>query len=797
MPTYSCPPSFRVFRVFRGPSLRSSLLCLVVTVTAAFYPGTSATAEPLSKKFDLDFYRDVPSRNLKGLATRSDGRLVAGPVLTELTGPVPADLLWCFTPVSASQWLIGTGPEGRVIEANLGVDLKSYTTRDLVKLDEPHIFALRRLADGSILAGTSPNGGLVLIRDGKILARVGLPADSIFDLLEVSPTSVLVATGNPARIYHLNPATFATAGITPGKLTDAAQLAAKGLTLFGEIRDRNVRRLARFADGRIAAGSSPKGNIYVFPAPAPALSSQPSTPTSSPVLLQENRDAEVTDLLPQPNGDLYATLVFTSTAADSRINSAPPKPATTGDSPVAPPTPAFAPPVEKFSGRSALVYFPAGGFPETLSSRNNVAFYQLARTGEKLLIAGGELGELLGYDLTARLPLTYAGSTSSQLNALAAVPGAPGRFLVLRNNAPGLAVLDFNAAAERSAESRRLDLGTPALFGALRFERLRDLTAAQLALEIKTSHGSDEIEGWTPWTVLTAPDAADPAWRAANLRGRYAKLRLKVSLAPPPTNTATLASIELEKPSLYFLPQNRRPTLQEFRFLSPNFALVPGAEPTPSLTTSVSSLLNSSKDDDSGSAKRSRAGFLASQIVPSPGTQIALWTLADPDGDNVTATFSIRPEAETTWTDLAVSTREPYISFDTARLADGVYFTRLVATEAAPRPAADRLSITFETDNLVIDHTAPAILAATAARTAEALVLTVRGRDALSLLEGVEITLNNGTHETVEQPADGIRDAREETFTMEIPLARATGATAAEVTLYDTAGNATTRRITL
>ena len=769
-------------------------VCFVVTLTAAFFPGTTATAEPLSKKFDLDFYRDVPSRNLKGLATRSDGRLVAGPVLTELTGPVHADLLWCFTPVSASQWLIGTGPEGRVVEATLGTDLKTYTTRDVFKLGEPHIFALRRLADGSILAGTSPNGGLVLIRDGKILARVGLPADSIFDLLEVSPTAVLVATGNPARIYQLNPATFATAGITPGKLTDSAQLAAKGLTLFGEIRDRNVRRLARFDDGRVAAGSSPKGNIYVFP--SPPLNAQPPT-LSSPVLLQENRDAEVTDLLPQPNGDLYATLVYTSTAADSRINSAPAKPAATADAPVTVPTPAFAPPVEKFSGRSTLVYCPAGGFPETLSSRNNVAFYQLARTGEKLLIAGGELGELLGYDLAARLPLTYAGSTSSQLNGLAAIPGTPGRFLVLRNNAPGLALLDFNLPTERSAETRRLDLGTPALFGALRFDRLRALAPTQLSLEIKTSNGSDEIEGWSDWTKLTAPDAADPAWRATNLRGRYAKLRLKVSLAPQATDNATLASIELEKPSLYFLPQNRRPTLQEFRFLSPNFSLIPGAEPTPSVTTSVSSILNSSKDDDSGSAKRSRAGFLASQIVPSPGTQIALWTLADPDGDNVTATFSIRPEAETTWTDLAVSTREPYISFDTARLSDGVYFTRLVATEAAPRPAADRLSITFETDHLVIDHTAPVILEATATRTADSLKLTVRGRDALSLLEGVEIALNNGTHETVEQPADGIRDAREETFTVEIPLARASSATAAELTLYDTAGNATTRRITL
>ncbi|NBQ57041.1 MAG: hypothetical protein EBU32_01315, partial [Opitutaceae bacterium] len=425
-----------------------------------------------------------------------------------------------------------------------------------------------------------------------------------------------------------------------------------------------------------------------------------------------------------------------------------------------------------------------------LVTRNNLAFYQLARTGDTLLIAGGELGELLGYDLKNRLPLTFAGSTSSQLNALAPIPGAPGRFLLLRNNTPGLAVLDFNTSSERSAETRRLDLGTPALLGALRFDHLRNLTREQLSLEIKTSFGSDEIEGWTDWIALNAPDAADPAWRGAALRGRYAKLRLKLS--------ANANALEIEKPTLFILPQNRRPTLQEFRFLTPNFALVPASESTPSLTTSISQILNSSgKDDDAGAAKRSKAAFLASQIVPSPGSQIALWTLADPDGDNLTATFSIRRENESTWTDLAVSSREPYIVFDTARLPDGIYFSRLIATEIAPRASAERLSLTFETDQLLVDHSPPLILDATATRTTTGLKFTIHGRDALSLLEGAEIILNNGTHETVEQPTDGIRDARDETFAIEIPLARTASATAAEVTLYDAAGNATTRRITL
>jgi len=768
------------------------LFAIAITLTAFNASSfTSAHAEPLSKKFDLDFFRDLPSRNLRGLATRSDGRLVAGPVLTELKGPVPADLLWCFTPISETQWLIGTGPDGGIIEATLDLEHHTVTSRELLKIGEPHLFALRRLSNGDLLAGTSPHGGLVLVRDGKIHARLSLPVDSIFDLLVVpnTPTDaeyVLVATGNPARIYRLNPTTFATAGIIPDKVTDAEQLTAKGLTLFGEIRDRNVRRLARFADGRIAVGSSPKGNLYVFPAPA---TSAPAAP-SSPLLLQENRDAEVTDLLPQANGDLYATLVFASTAGDARINLAPSKPKEKTDPSVMPPAVAFTPSVEKFSGRSTLVFIPAQGLPENLVTRSNLAFYQLARNDDTLLIAGGELGELLGYDLKKRLPLTFAGSTSSQLNALAPIPGTPGRFLLLRNNTPGLAVLDFNATSERSAETRRLDLGTPALLGALRIDHLRNLTREQLSLEIKTSFGSDEIEGWTDWIALNAPDAADPAWRGAALRGRFAKLRLKL-----PANAIAL---EIEKPTLFLLPQNRRPTLQEFRFLTPNFALVPGSESTPSLTTSISQILNSSgKDDDSGAAKRSKAAFLASQIVPSPGSQIALWTLADPDGDNLTATFSIRRENESTWSDLAVSSREPYIVFDTARLPDGIYFSRLVATETAPRASAERLSLTFETDQLLVDHSPPTILEATATRTAAGLKFTIHGRDALSLLDGAEINLNNGTHETIEQPADGIRDGREETFAIEISLVRTASATAAEVTLYDAAGNATTRRITL
>src|SRR5581483_10791885 len=145
----------------------------------------------------------------------------------------------------------------------------------------------------------SPRGALDLVKDGKLAARTALPVDSIFDLLPLDARTALVATGNPARIYRVDLAAFAAAGVSAAKTSGAAALAARGSTQVAEFRDRTVRRLARLADGRIVAGSAPKGNIYALPAGGGA-----------PVLLQENTDAEVTDLLPQPDGGFYASLVL-------------------------------------------------------------------------------------------------------------------------------------------------------------------------------------------------------------------------------------------------------------------------------------------------------------------------------------------------------------------------------------------------------------------------------------------------------------------------------------------------------
>jgi len=758
-----------------------------------------AWADPLSKKVDVDFYRDVPSRDLHGLATRSDGRLVAGPVLTDLKGQTPCELLWCLEPGAGGKWIVGGGPGGRIMEITADLAAGTFSSRDLARVGDVQVYAVKLLPDGALLAGTSPHGGLYLVRDGRVAARTSLPVDSIFDfVLADGGKSALVATGNPGRIYKVDLARFSAAGVSEERMADAKALAGRGVTLFGQVSDRNLRRMARLADGRIAAGSAPMGNIYLFGADG-----------GSPYVAEENQDAEVTDIVADAKGGYYAAIVFSggeihpvqatiqvtepSEAADTTV--------VTGPAPNPGPTPTPAPngaahkpkenlievvnapvQVERFSGRSTLKWFSADGFPETLTSRAGVAFYRMSMMGDLLVISGGELGEMSGFDLKNRLALTYSGSVSAQVNSLEQVPGSPGRFFAIRNNAPGFSLLDFNASSPRTAQTKRIDLGAPARLGALRFNRIRDVEPAQLSLSVRTTNGSGEPEGWSPWAEMADNDG----WRAAAPAGRYAELKLALPAATPPT-------LELAKASLYFLTQNHRPQLQDFRVLSPNFAIVVPPEMPPPVVTTVGQLMQAGEHD----GEHRKSAFLGSQVVASPGMRVVFWTVADPDGDNLVYTFSIRRDGDPAWTDIAVGIRESYVQFDTRHLQEGTWFTRLVATEAAPRPVAERLSVTFDTDDLVVDHTPPVIEEALARREAGKVIVSIRGRDALSLLDSAEYTFNNGVHETVEQPADGILDGREETFVLELPSERVAGATSVEVTLYDAAGNGSTRRLSL
>jgi hypothetical protein len=234
--------------------------------------------------------------------------------------------------------------------------------------------------------------------------------------------------------------------------------------------------------------------------------------------------------------------------------------------------------------------------------------------------------------------------------------------------------------------------------------------------------------------------------------------------------------------------------LTDFRMLAPGLGLIPAGESPPSASASLNQVLFPGPREGDAASDR-RKGLLNSQVVPQPGVQLVYWTVSDPDNDNLAYTFSIRPDNSDTWTDLAVNTTENYVQFETGGLAEGLYLTRLVTSEQSPRPAAQRLSQTFETDALLVDRTPPVIGPTQVSRADGKLLVAVEGTDALSLIEGAEFVLNNGVREALTHPADGILDGKQEKFVAEFPEARAAGATSVEILFYDKSGNVASTRL--
>jgi hypothetical protein len=97
--------------------------------------------------------------------------------------------------------------------------------------------------------------------------------DSVLDLLALDEGTALVVTGNPGRIYRVDLATLARAGLSASASLTPQPLPPRGFRRGVKSETATSTVCARRADGVILAGSAPKGNLYAFAADggSPAL----------------------------------------------------------------------------------------------------------------------------------------------------------------------------------------------------------------------------------------------------------------------------------------------------------------------------------------------------------------------------------------------------------------------------------------------------------------------------------------------------------------------------------------------
>ena len=369
-------------------------------------------------------YSDFEKGTAKGVAIRSDGKLVPAPQFASFSDP---NLLYL--------WALRTDSRGRVYAAG-GSDAKVLRFDDPAKpttvFEAPELSAQTIAFDAhdNLYVGTSPDGKVYKVTpDGQKSVFFDPKAKYIWALALDAQGTLFVGTGDKGEIYSVTPD-------------------GKG-QLFYQSDERHARSLAFDAKGNLLVGTDPDGLILRIEV-ARASGSQGPPKAGAAYVVYETDKKEVTSLLTDSSGNLYAAAIGEKQrpAGNAPVQPliAPPgsgaAPALSAQGAVtlalqaaatAQPPPAFAL-FPSTTGGSQVVKINPAGSPETLwTSREDLVFsIGLSPNGQILLGTGnkGAIIELQGdgvYSIVAK-------TASSQVTSL--IAGHDGQLLVATAN-PG------------------------------------------------------------------------------------------------------------------------------------------------------------------------------------------------------------------------------------------------------------------------------------------------------------------------------------------------------------------------
>ena len=262
----------------------------VVAVAIGFLLPSFAVAQG-TKLWSVERYDELEKGSAEGVAIRSDGRLEAGPenLLLYATG---GSYVWSLTSDGRGTAYVGMGGTASGSAAVMRVSV-SGTARDdsatkIFAGKELAVQALRVLADGSVLAATSPDGKVYRIAAGAGVGTVpavvfdpAMTAEKpkyLWDLVVGKGGEIFVATGAPAVVYRV------PAG------------GGKAEVLF-KTGDQHIRCLLLGPDGTLWAGSDGAGVIYKFTT---------GTPGAKPFAAYVATRREITTLTMDAAGNVYA-----------------------------------------------------------------------------------------------------------------------------------------------------------------------------------------------------------------------------------------------------------------------------------------------------------------------------------------------------------------------------------------------------------------------------------------------------------------------------------------------------------
>jgi sugar lactone lactonase YvrE len=672
---------------------------------------------------------------------RSDGRLELAPKFTQLAD-ADASYLWAVKLDSKGTPYVAGGSPAKVFK--LDGSGKAATVFESSELSAQ---AVAFDSKGTLYVGTSPDGKVYQVSaSGEKSLFFDPKTKYIWDIAFGPDGTLYVATGDKGQVYSVSPD-------------------GKGEIYYAS-DEAHIRVIAFDGNGNLIAGTEPSGRVL-------RLTKRKGASAAEGFVLYETPKREVTALAVGADGAIFAAAIGerqhnAAVSPSVQTTTATTTVATSGNVTVIAPAQGTGQAQTPFVAFPALISsgiykIAADGAPEELWTSRDDVVYSLGMGGDGRLLAGlGNSGALLAIDRRGVFAqLAKAGS--AQITGI--VRNSAGKIFLCTANPGKLIALGPEYEPEGTYESRSFDTQLFSQWGRVEWWSPPTLSGAnnskskepRLEFFVRTGNTEDPGKEWSKWygpytasgAQVEPPAARFVQWKALIHDGRPGDGIEWLSLAYEPKNVApVIDGIALQDPGVRAQGQ-------------PNLAT--GAAP-------VAALKFPPAQSSAGSvivSQTQNAGAPKFEIPPQgtmqKGYQSVLWTAHDDNEDDLKYAVYFRGESEREWKLLKDNLEQRFYSFDTTTLADGAYYLKIVASDAASNPPDKALRTERESERFEVDNTPPVVGRMESSTTGAGVEIRVTATDTGSDVERAQYSVDGGEW-LVLAPKSGISDGKQESY---------------------------------
>jgi hypothetical protein len=754
---------------------RSTLVCLLAI--AVFAPWL-ARAEHTRYWRQTEF-SEFEKGTAKGVAIRSDGKLIPAPRFDSFSDPNVA-YLRALRLDSRGRLFAAGGSDAKVVRID---DSGRATT----VFESAELTAQTIAFDGkdNLYVGTSPDGKVYKVTpDGQKSVFFDPKTKYIWALALDSEGVLFVATGDKGQVFAVPPD-------------------GKG-ALFYQGEERHARSLAFDPRGNLLIGTEPDGLILRVGIRRANSAAVPEAGAS--FVIYETDKAEVTSLVQEPSGILYASSVGDKARSQGvpRINptvtpgTGQPVIGSQGAITIVPGQtagPQQSPPYPfptTSTGGAEVVKISLDGSPQTLwTSRDDLVFAMGLTPAGKLLLGTGDKGTIIELEGN-QVYSNVAKATAAQVTSL--VAGPRGEIFVATAN-PGK-VFTFGPGYETNGafESETFDAKIFSRWGRLTWWGENGLGQDKLELYVRSGNTSNPTSNWSPWAgpyknvggeTVNCPPARFVQWKA---------VFLDADSGGPPV---------ISRVSLAYLPKNVAPSIDDIAVQNPGIRVMGFAEqPSGPGTASPVQLRNpqgpganpSSTPASADSPSRASKMEIPPQGYEEKGRQSVLWSAHDDNDDDLIYTIYYRGEGEHNWRLLKDKLTQRYYSWDTRSMPDGAYYLKIAASDLPSNPSDQALSAERESDRFEVANTPPRIENLRAEPAAPAVRVSFDGISSSGAIAHAQYALDAADWQVV-FPTGLLSDAPKESYQIQLP-ALAAGEHTVAVEVADRFDNTASAKVT-